>query len=136
MFTHLVCCKWSGLAFTCYFNEFGKILDLVGQGNGRRSRGSNHYKLSVLNLSLSLTKISTWCSYQYFSLNQNTPLSSFNLFNPKNSYSPSLAYSKGPNKQMTTKAIPKTTSQNIVICTNCTKLSCTIWFEIIIIIFL
>ena len=43
----------SGLAFTWYFSEFGKILDLVSQGSGHKLRGPNHYKLNVLNLSLS-----------------------------------------------------------------------------------
>ena len=77
-------CKWKWFSFHLVFSEFGKIFDLVGQGSKRRSKGPNHYKLSVLNLSL--TKIFTWYSYQYFSSNQKYSSYIFNHLNPKNSY--------------------------------------------------
>ena len=88
-------CKWKWFSFHLVFSEFGEILDLVGQGSGRKSRGLNHYKLSVLNLFL--TKISTRCSYQYLSSNRKYSTFIFNHLNSKKCYSPPLAYSKGPN---------------------------------------
>ena len=100
----LVCVSESGLAFTWFFSEFGKILDLVGQGSGRRSRGPNHYKFSVL-ISLPLSLKSLFGVHtNIFSLNQKYSSYIFNHLNPKNNYSPLLAYFKGPNIRTYTKA--------------------------------
>ena len=89
-------CKWKWFSFHLVFNEFGEILDLVGQSSGRRSKRPNHYKLSVFYLSF--TKILTWCSYQFLSSNKKYSSFIFNLLNLKKFYSPLLAYSMGPNR--------------------------------------
>ena len=73
-----------------------KILDLVGQGSGYRSRVSNHYKLSVLTFSLSLKYLLSVLPF-IFQQTQNTSTLLTIIKISKSYYLHSLANFKGPN---------------------------------------
>ena len=79
-----------------YFSGFVKILVLVGQGSGCRSRGSNHYKLNVLTLFLSL-KYMLGVLFLIFQQTQNTSTLLTIIKISKSYYLPPLANFKGPN---------------------------------------
>ena len=87
-------CKW--FSFHLIFSEFDKILNLVGQNSKHRLRGPNHYKLSVLNFSLSLKSL-LGVHTNIFLQTKNTLLSSLTFLIRKIAIHPPLANSKGPN---------------------------------------
>ena len=103
-------CKSSserGFAFTWFFSGLIKFLTWLIKVVDVGQRGLNHYKLSVL-ISLHHYNFILVFIPIVFHKPKFYPSFSF-IYNPKNSYSPPLAYFKGPNKWYQSKYLSKRT---------------------------